>query len=237
VAHSELTMQEPVPNRETSWTIIEGAAGGSADARERFAVLYAPALGAYFRSRWRDSACRTAVDEAVQEVFVDCFKPGGALDRVDRDRSGGFSAFFYGVARNIARRIEKSHAQHQTRESADGFDPDQLQSDEDSLSKVFDRAWARALVQEATLVYRDRAQALGGREVVRVEILRLRFQDALPIQKIAEQLGLTPGLAHKEYARARESYRAVLEDVVRAHYASGEEDLKERCHEILRLLG
>src|SRR6185437_2518113 len=38
--------------------------------------------------------------------FVECFKQGGMLAHVERDRSGGFRAFLFGVVRNVARRSE-----------------------------------------------------------------------------------------------------------------------------------
>ena len=83
----------------------------------------------------------------------------------------------------------------------------------------------------------ERAPGFGGREVRRVEILRLRFEKGLPVREIQEQLEMTPELAHKEYARARKSYRAVLEDVVAAHYPGARDDLAEMCREVMRLLG
>ncbi len=69
------------PSLETSWTIIECAAGGNAEAREHFAELYAPALKAYFCKRWERTPYIASVDDAVQDVFVDCFKSDGVLSR------------------------------------------------------------------------------------------------------------------------------------------------------------
>ena len=34
-------------------------------------------------------------------MFLTCFREGGALDRVDPARAGGFRAFLYGIARNV----------------------------------------------------------------------------------------------------------------------------------------
>ena len=77
----------------------------------------------------------------------------------------------------------------------------------------------------------------GGREKLRVKILRLRFEHQLPIRDIAERLALTPEHAHKEYARARKSFRTVLEDVINAHCSVDEGDIREHCREVLQLLG
>ena len=42
---------------------------------------------------------------------------------------------------------------------------------------------------------------------------------------------------YKEYAKARKTYRAVLKDVLAAHYPNGGDDVDEQCREVLRLLG
>ena len=86
----------------TRWTIGERAAAGRGPEREDFAILYEPAVRAYFAARWKGSAYARLVDDAVQDLFLDLFRDGGALQRVDPDRPGGFRAFLYGVARDGA---------------------------------------------------------------------------------------------------------------------------------------
>ena len=51
-----------------------------------------------------------ASEDAVQEVFVECFRRGGALEAVGAGRVPGFRAFLYGVIRNVARRFESRPA-------------------------------------------------------------------------------------------------------------------------------
>ena len=46
------------------------------------------------------------VDDATQEVFVECFKQGGVLDQADPTRLKSFHAFLLGVVRNVCRRYE-----------------------------------------------------------------------------------------------------------------------------------
>ena len=225
-----------VNERKTSWSIIEGAVSGDAEARHRFAVLYSPALRSYFEDRWRNSRCLGSVDDAVQEVFVDCYKQAGALDRVEARRDGGFRPFFYGMARNIALRFERDARRAERQGAGANFDADSIEAEDDSASKVFDRAWARSIVREAVVLHYDRAQLLGERARLRVEILRLRFEEDTPIREIAKRLDVTPELAHREYARGRQSYQKVLEEVVAAHYGDGSIDIKERCCEIADLL-
>src|SRR5262245_53103142 len=98
----------------TCWTVIHAAAAGSARDREEFARRYGPVVRTYLASRWRSSPCLQQLDDAVQEVFVECFRPDGVLARAERDR--GFRPFLYGVARNVARRIETERVRHRERQ-------------------------------------------------------------------------------------------------------------------------
>lgn len=230
-------MTQQTTDRETSWTIIDGAANGSVEARERFVELYTPALEAYLRKRWQQSTYIDSVDDAVQEVFLECFKHDGILSRAERDRHGGFRAFFYGVVRNTALRFERKHNQDRAHCPTNSLDPDGVHSEDPTLSQVFDKAWARSIVQEAVLLHRERARSFGWRQMLRVEILRLRFEEGLPIREIAQRLHLPSDLAHKEYAKARKAYHEVLKDVVTAHNPSGTGDVDEQCRQVLRLLG
>ena len=90
----------------TCWTTVRGAASGCREDREAFARSYIPVVSAYFRARWGGTPLLTEIDDAVQEVFYDCFRSDGALARVDSTRPGGFRAFLFGVVRNIALRRE-----------------------------------------------------------------------------------------------------------------------------------
>ena len=65
----------------TCWTLIEGAASGRAADRDEFARRYLPAVQAYLLARWKESPLAQERDDAVQEVFVECFRQGGALER------------------------------------------------------------------------------------------------------------------------------------------------------------
>ncbi|MBN2489659.1 MAG: sigma-70 family RNA polymerase sigma factor, partial [Planctomycetes bacterium] len=101
----------PVETFETTcWTVIQGAARGRAEDREEFALRYAPVLRSYLQGRWGDSPLAAHLDDAVQDVFVECFKESGVLDRADRIGQGSFRRFLYGVVRNVARRFEERTA-------------------------------------------------------------------------------------------------------------------------------
>ena len=95
----------PAPE-STCWTGIRAAAAGSAGDREEVARRYLAVIRAYLAARWRGSPLRPDLDDAVQEVFVECFRQGGALEAAGAGRVPSFRAFLYGVVRNVARRFE-----------------------------------------------------------------------------------------------------------------------------------
>jgi RNA polymerase sigma-70 factor (ECF subfamily) len=218
--------------QSTCWTLIRAAAGGSPHGREEFARRYAPVLRAYLAARWRGSPLLQDLDDAVQDVFVECLRPGGALERLDPSGAGGFRPFLYGIARNVALRRESR------RPVADGASAlDAVPDDHTSLSHVFDRAWAKTILREAARVQEERARAAGEAALRRVELLRLRFHEGLPIRDIARRWGADPAALHHEYAKAREEFRAALLDVVAFHHAGPPGAIEEECRNLLALLG
>lgn len=210
----------------TCWTAIRAAAAGDPAARDHFARAYAPTVRGYLAARWRAQP-HIPLDDAVQDVFVECFKAGGVLDRADADRPGGFRAFLCGVVRHVALRYE-------TRRSPEPL-PEQVPADDPSLSAAFDRAWAVALLREAARVQEEDARRRGPAAVRRVELLRLRFHDGRPIREIAARWGEDPARLHHEYAAARAEFRAALRRVVAFHQPAADPD--RACEELLGLVG
>ena len=83
----------------TRWTVTQRAAAGSAPDRDEFVRRYSPVIGAYLGARWRHTPLFDQVEDAAQQVFMDCFKVDGALGRADPERAEGFRAFLYGIVR------------------------------------------------------------------------------------------------------------------------------------------
>jgi RNA polymerase sigma-70 factor (ECF subfamily) len=198
--------------------VILGAAEGRPLDREEFARRYGLAIRAYLGARWRGSPLHPEIDDAAQDVFVECFKEGGALSRAEPGRKGGFRGFLYGVIRNVARRSEERWARRD-KQVASGID---LEGAEDPASRAFDRAWAQAIMRQATELQAERAKAGGETARRRVELLRLRFAEGKPIRDIAEQWGKEPRQVQYEYKCAREEFQAALVDVVRRHEPSAD---------------
>jgi RNA polymerase sigma factor (sigma-70 family) len=153
-------------SESTCWTVIEAAAAGSTDDREEFVRRYGPVIRAYLAARWQSSPRLQDVEDAAQEVFLACFRPRGVLDRVDRGR--GFRPFFYGVVRNIALRLEREHGRRREGQAPGDRTLEDLPDDAESLSRVFDRAWAKALLQQAARRMEHHARVAGEAALRRV---------------------------------------------------------------------
>jgi len=213
----------------TCWTLIRDAADGDPAARDRFGRLYLPVVRAYIAARWRGR--RYDIEDAAQDVFIECFRAGGLLEKADPDRGGGFRAFLLGAARNVARRHE-----------AQRRPPDQLPvdipADDTGPAEAFDRAWVRALLRETARSQEEAARLSGPAAVRRVSLLQLRFRDGLPIREIAKRWGEDPAKLHHEYATAREEFKSALRCIVAFHHPGASPvELDRTCAELLGLLG
>ena len=216
----------------TCWTVIRGAASGRAGDREEFVRRYAPVIRAYLCARWRGSGIACELDDAMQEVFLECFREGGALTRAEPRRSGGFRAFLFGVVRNVARRAERDRGKA-GKPLDSTIDPP---TGERSPSEVFDRAWARALVRQAAAPQESLALDRGPEAVRRVDLLRLRFEEGLPIRDIADRWSEDPAHLHYEYAKARREFHSALQDIVREHHPEADGDIEAECSRLLSSL-
>lgn len=223
---------DAVESDVTRWTVIRGAAEGQAADRDTFVRRYAPVVRAYLGARWRGSPLLGELDDAVQEVFVDCLRDGGALTRVEPGRSGGFRAFLFGVSRNIARRFERARGRAAP-SLGSSIDP---VAESRSPSEVFDRAWARTLMQQAAQRQQAAAGEKGPDAQRRVDLLRLRFEEGLPIREIAKRWSEDAARLHHEYAKARREFRRALEQVVREHHPTLNGNADEECARLLACL-
>lgn len=219
----------------TCWTVIRGAAAGRESDRALFAKRYASVIGAYLGARWRGHRTLLGeLDDAVQEVFLDCFKEGGALTRADPDRAAGFRAYLRGVVRNVALRAETKRARN--REHQVSIDAEAIEADEEALSHAFDRAWAQAVMREAAERQARDAREAGPEAERRVELVRLRFHEAMPIREIALLWKADAAGLHHEYAKARREFRRALLEVVAFHHPGTPEEVEREATELLALL-
>lgn len=213
----------------TCWTVIRAAAAGSPADREELARRYLEVVRAYLGARWRGSSLRNDLDDATQAVFVECFRQGGVLDAVGAGRVPDFRAFLYGVIRNVARRYESRPVRAAERL------PD-MAADDATQSRLFDRTWARAIMAEAARLQAQHAGERGPEAVRRVELLRLRFEENLPIRTIAERWGVEAASLHHAYAQARQEFRAALLEVIAFHQPGSRAELEQEAAALLQAL-
>lgn len=221
------------PSEITCWTIIEAAAKGERSAWDEFVRRYRPIIRAYLAARWKRSRLREQVDDGVQEVFLECLRDQGPLQRADAERAGSFKAYLYGIVRNIARRMEEKSRDWQREESASLHG---VPANDTSLNTVFDRTWARTLLKQAAQVQADKAAALGTVAQRRVELLKLRFTENRPIREIARLWDLDASYLHRQYTLARQEFQDALRQVVLFHYPHSARQVDQKCQELLAAL-
>jgi RNA polymerase sigma-70 factor (ECF subfamily) len=216
-------------SESTCWTVIRAAAAGSPADRDELARRYLGVVRAYLAARWRGSELRPAVDDAVQDVFVECFRRGGALEAAGAGRVPSFRAFLYGVARNVARRFE-------SRPARAAGPLAEIAANEESLSRLFERTWAQTLMAEAAQLQQRRASDRGPDAVQRIELLRLRFEDNLPIRTIAQRWGVSAAKLHHAYALARQEFKAALLEVVAFHHPGSPNEVEQEAASLVKAL-
>lgn len=207
---------------ETDWFSIEQAAAGDGRARGDFASRYLPIVRSYLLARWRGTPLLRELEDAVQDVFVDCLREHGALGRAE-DRDGGFRGFLYGVTRHVAQRKEAEVRQRRERELGADTWLGACAGDEASLATLFDREWAVAVMREAAARQRELAQAKGPAAERRVELLRLRFQDDLPIRAIAERWQVEAAWLHHQHEQARKEFEQAWREVMGLQHATADQ--------------
>jgi RNA polymerase sigma-70 factor (ECF subfamily) len=89
---------------------------------------------------------------------------------------------------------------------------------------------------EAAQLQRQRAGERGAEAVQRVELLRLRFEENLPIRAIAELWGTDAARLHHAYALARQEFRAALLEVVAFHQPGCPMELEQEAASLLKAL-
>ena len=197
---------------------------------------YTAPIRAYLSHRWRDASQVDAIDDAVQDVFVECIKPGGALEGAD-PTNGEFRGLLYAVVRNVARRYEE-RAMRPGQGTEGSVHLDDLPDRAEALSRFFDRSWAEAIVRDAILRH-ARVARHGDRDTRRrYRILRLRHQEGLPIREIAARLDVASvEEVHNAYRRSRREFREHMRKAVAHHTGVGLDALDTECQRVTALLG
>jgi len=101
--------------RQTDEELYRRLRGGDKSA---LAELYERHEGALYRYGLCMSGSRSIAEETVQEVFCRLISGAGRFD----ERRGTLEAWLYGVARNLARRMDRYGAAEPAAEAASGHD-------------------------------------------------------------------------------------------------------------------
>lgn len=215
---------------------MRSAASGDEASRATYCGLYGPVIRAYLAARWRLPSDHEEVADAAQEVFLQCFKPGGALLRADSDREGGFRAFLYGITRNVAGTVEAARLRRRRERGGGADDIDMVASDESTVSRVFDRAFAQALTREARSLLASRA-APGSPAAARLRALELMYEHGLPSREIAKATGTDVAAVYPLLTRARKEFKAALLEVLAGYHPDdSKEALERRCIDVFSAL-
>ena len=225
----------PLDPQDTCWTVVRAASQGDRAARSAFGRIYAGTIRGFFNARWSGRILRTEIDDAVQEVFLECLKPDGVLDRATPER-GDFRGLLFGVSRNVARRFEERASARGPLLLDDSAWLAELASDEAGQETLFDRDWAKTMMRQSRSRQRELALADGEAGLRRIELLERRFQDNEPIRNIAKRWGVPAQEVHQVYRMARDEFYRCLREVVGRHSRQGA-DLDSECHRLLSLLG
>ena len=225
-----------LPDDPTRWSVIDLAARGDTEARSTFARIYLPIVRSFLEARWRATRLAAEVEDAAQEVFVECLRDGGVLLRADRDR-GQFRGLLFGVVRNVAARHEERLGKRRARgEEPGAAELATIAAREPSLSVLFDRSWAEALVTLAGERMRQNAAGGSAHAKRRVELLEMKSQLGLPIREIAKRWNEDPDVLHRAYAKGRQEFRTCLREVVAEHVVRDACDLDAEVRRVLDLL-
>ena len=205
--------------------------------REEFCRRYDSVIRAYLATRWRLPRTHEEVTEATQEVFLQCLREGGALERVDPNRPGGMRGYLYGITSRTASQFERQQARWKRDGTGRALEGDWIEADEATLSRAFDRAWASMLAREARREHRRMAEAGSERARLRLFCLEQRVYHGRWPREIAETVKLPAARVSELLHEAMGDYRAALLSVMASHHPNeSERELEKRCEELGREL-
>lgn len=216
--------------------MVRDAVAGDEEARSAFADCYFAVVRAYLGARWRTGPIRERIDDAVQDVFLECFRDSGALQRLDETRSSGFRTFLYGIVRNVARRHEERLGHAREINPPSEFEPPPPSEPVDTVSRAFDRAWAQGILDRAAARHRSRARLDGEAGQRRVDLLHLRFGEGRPVREIAKMWGADATVLHEQLRKARKEFKLALREEVRFHLPGAGDAVDQECLRLLSLL-
>ena len=92
------------------------------------------------------------------------------------------------------------------------------------------------ILREAAQKQETRAESEGEPAKKRVELLRLRFYEGLPIREIASRWQMESKVLYREYAQARQEFRSVLFETVAFYHPGSAAEIEAESARLLELL-
>ena len=229
--------QDPTPEHAlTHWSLIARAAAGNPLDRDSFVERYAPIVRVFLCARWRLPIDHEAIADATQDVFLQCFRDEGLLDRAARGAVSGFKGYLLGATRNVALMTERRLARERARGSGTEIRFDDVEASTATQSEEFDRAWARMISREARRLLASRSDH-SELTIERWHILALRYEEGLATKAIAERLMIPVERVHERLKQGRKEFGAcVMEVMAELHPDDNRAQLERRCGELARFL-
>ena len=135
--------------------------------------------------------------------------------------------------RNVARR----HEERGGRDRAEALSAVERSTGAAHASEVYDRVWLDTLLKRAAQRQAAWAAERGDAALRRIELMRLRFAEGLPVREIARKWELPAAEVHREYRQARRDFkRALKEEVAFHHPGATPEEIETECEALLELL-
>lgn len=170
------------------------------------------------------------VEDAVQEVLLECLKAGGALERASEAKCTRFRAYLGGITRNVGLRHLRVRKNQPSALEETEFVSDSSPDVEANLNA----AWSQAVLGEAmALLVRESCLAETAR--LRLRVLQLRHQEGLKAAQVAEMLGISATRVHHLTSEAKNEYRLALLSVVsQQNPGLGRAEIEAECVALLQ---
>ena len=155
------------------------------------------------------------IDDAAQEVYLECFRRGGAFAHFAPERARhGVTGFLRGVVRNVAHRFERQWSRERAHRAHLTVTPLPVHSSDDAVPAGDSTGVAHEHVVAALDRLDHDDPARGTQRSLRA-FLHLHFDDGLPVRTIAKHWQETPDHVHELRSRACRRFRNCLLAVLR----------------------
>jgi RNA polymerase sigma-70 factor, ECF subfamily len=175
----------------------ERARAGDESAFARLVDAYAGRIHAHV---WRFVRCREDADDLTQETFLRAYR---ALSRFDPGRP--FGTWLYTIATNVSLNALRTRGRRLRPVSLDARDDDGPPSNEPRSALPDGREAAHRAEQQAMI-----AAAVDQLDAKSAALVRLYYQEEIPLREAGEIMGLSESAAKVALHRARKRLRLIL---------------------------